>query len=234
MQGRKPRVPSFPAEQSAQLQEEVSSLVEKEAVTIVDSHSPQAAFYCILFLVPKKNGQMRPVINLKALNQWVETPHFKMEGLTSLQDLLRQGDWLVKVDLKDAYLTIPIHPDHQPYLRFMVGEVNYQFTCLPFGLACLPFGLACAPCAFTKIMKAVVTLLRSWGIRVIIYIDDILIMSDSAVLAAQHLEVLTHILQCLGFIINAEKSVMSPAQELEFLGMMVKTTTLLLCLPTDN
>ena len=111
------------------------------------------------------------------------------------------------MDLKDAYLTVPIHPDHQPYLRFTVGEVNYQFTCLPFGLAC-------APWAFTKIMKAVVTLLRSWGIRVIIYIDNILIMSDSAVSAAQHFVVLTHILQCLGFIINAEKSVMSPAQEL--------------------
>ena len=111
------------------------------------------------------------------------------------------------MDLKDAYLTVPIHPDHQPYLLFTVGEVNYQFICLPFGLAC-------APWAFTKIMKAVVTLLRSWGIRVIIYIDNILIMSDSAVSAAQHFVVLTHILQCLGFIINAEKSVMSPAQEL--------------------
>ena len=84
MQGRKPRVPSFPAEQSAQLQEEVSSLVEKKAVTIVDSHSPQAEFYSVLFLVPKKNRQMRPVINLKALNQWVDNPHFKIEGLTSL------------------------------------------------------------------------------------------------------------------------------------------------------
>ena len=227
IQERKPRVPSFPSEQSAQILEEVSSLVEKGAVTVVDSHYPQTEFYSVLFLVPKKNGQMRPVINLKALNQWVETPHFKMEGLSSLRDLLRQGDWLVKVDLKDAYLTVPIHPDHRPYLRFTVGEVNYQFTCLPFGLAC-------APWAFTKVMKAVVTLLRSWGIRIIIYIDDILIMSESAALAAQHLEVLTHILQCLGFIINTEKSVMSPTQELEFLGMLVNTNTLLLSLPADK
>ena len=83
-------------------------------------------------------------------------------------------------------------------------------------------------------MKAVVTLLRSWGIRIIIYIDDDLIMSEFAVLAAQHLEVLTHILQCLGFIINTEKSVMSPTQELEFLGMLVNTNTLLLSLPADK
>ena len=30
-----------------------------------------------------------------------------------------------------------------------------------------------------KVMKAVVTLLRLWGVRIIIYIDDILIMSES-------------------------------------------------------
>ena len=177
IQERKPRVPSFPADQLTQMKEEVTSLLEKGAVTVVDSHPSQTEFYSVLFLVPKKNGQMRPVINLKALNQWVETPHFKMEGLTSLRDLLRQGDWLVKVDLKDAYLTVPIHPDYQCYLRFTVEGVDYQFTCLPFGLAC-------APWAFTKIMKAVVTLLRSWGTRIVIYINDILIMSESAVLAA--------------------------------------------------
>ena len=170
VQERKPRVPSFPSEQLAQMQGEVSSLLEKGAITVVDSHPLQTEFHSVLFLVPKKNGQMRPVINPKVLNQWVETPHFKMEGLTTLRDLLRQGDWMVKVDLKDAYLTVPMHPDHQCYLRFSVGGIDYQFTCLPFGLAC-------APWAFTKIMKAVVTLLRSWGIKIIIYIDDFLLMS---------------------------------------------------------
>jgi len=134
VQERKPKVPSFPSEQLSQIQD---FLLEKAAVTVVDSHSPQIEFYSILFLVPKKNGQMRPVINLKALNQWVESPHFKMEGLPSLRDLLRQGDWLLKVDLKDAYLTIPIHPDHQ----CTVEQVDYQFTCLPFGLACAPWAL---------------------------------------------------------------------------------------------
>ena len=52
----------------------------------------------------------------------------------------------------------------------------------------------------------------------------------SAVLAAQHLEVLTNILQCLGFIINTKKSVMSLIQELEFLGTLVNTNTLFVSL----
>ena len=53
-------------------------------------------------------------------------PHFKMEGLSSLQDLLRQGDWLIKVNLNDAYLTVPMHPDHQSCLCFTIKAVDYQ------------------------------------------------------------------------------------------------------------
>jgi len=55
-----------------------------------------------------------------------------------------------------------------------------------------------------------------------------------AVLAAQHLEVFTHIIQCLGSIINTEKLVMSPIQDLEFLGMLVNTNTLFVSLLTDK
>ena len=54
-----------------------------------------------------------------------------------------------------------------------------------------------------------------------------------AVLTA-HLKVLTHILQCLRFIINTKKSVMSLTQELELLGKLVNTNTLLVSLPTDK
>ena len=78
-------------------------------------------------------------INLKKLNEWVEPQHFKMEGMGTLRELLKVNDWMVKVDLKDAYFTIPTHTAHQPYLRFIVGQEHYQFTCLPFGLLRAPW-----------------------------------------------------------------------------------------------
>jgi len=89
-----------------------------------------------------------------------------------LRDPLKTGDWMVKVDLKDAFFTIPIHKVHQQYLRFQVAEACYQFTCLPFGLSC-------APWIFNKVMKPLMTLLRSWGVRIIVYIDNMLILADS-------------------------------------------------------
>ena len=40
-----------------------------------------------------------------------------MESLKQLKDL-RQNDLMVKIDLKDAYYSIPLHPETQRYVRF--------------------------------------------------------------------------------------------------------------------
>ena len=48
-------------------------------------------FLSTIFLVPKKDGGQRPVINLKSLNKFVHTEHFKMEGIHILRDLLKAG-----------------------------------------------------------------------------------------------------------------------------------------------
>jgi len=50
-----------------------------------------------------KAGKFRPIINLKRLNQYMPYAHFKMEGLKNIRELLNHGDYMVKIDLKDAY-----------------------------------------------------------------------------------------------------------------------------------
>ena len=73
----------------------------------------EGGFYSTLFLVPNKYGSQRQVINLKALNKFIVAPHFKIEGIHTLKNLLKPGDRLAKVDLKDTCFSIPIHPDHR-------------------------------------------------------------------------------------------------------------------------
>lgn len=132
------------------LDQEVQELLDKQAVHQV-SASDTAGFISSLFVVPKKDGGNRPVVNLKPLNQFLVYEHFKMEGIHMLRDLLRQGDYLVKIDLKDAYLSVPIWKGHQKYLRFLWKETLLKF-------ARLPFGVATALRVFTKLMKPVVAL----------------------------------------------------------------------------
>ena len=61
-----------------------------------------------LFLVKKKDRGQRPVINLKQLNAYILYCHFKMEGLQNLKYMLQKGHYMCKLDLKDAYFSIPL------------------------------------------------------------------------------------------------------------------------------
>ena len=122
-----------------------------------------------------------------------------MENLETVRFLVRKGDWFVKLDLKDAYLTVPVHNSHQKYLRFQWEGRVFQFKCMAFGLA--P-----APRIFTKLLKVVVAFLRKRGIRHVIYLNDFLIMNESEEGLRANLKTTLNILESLGFLINWEKS----------------------------
>ena len=91
--------------------------------------------------------------------------------------------------------------------------------------------ISLAPRVFTKIMKPVVALLRRTGIRLIIYLDDLLFMNSSKVGLQQDMTTAQYLLENLGFVINLEKSCFQPTQQLEFLGFVVNTLDMTLLLP---
>ena len=188
----------IPREQAASLKEEIQSLLEKGAISQCRENT---GFFSTIFLVPKKNDQMRPVINLKRLNQWVESPHFKLEGIPTLRDLIRQGDWMVKVDLKDAYFTIPIHPRHSS-MSPTTSEICSGESPVPIHLP--PFRSLVCPMDIHQGDEAINVTAKIMGVRIIIYIDDMLILARTKEKAAQYLE-------ALGFMINLEKSLVNPA-----------------------
>ena len=81
------------------------------------------SFASQIFVVEKKDGGLRPVVNLGGLNQYVRAEHFKMEGLHLLPDLLLSGDWMAKLDLKDAYLNAhSSEPSTSPHVS-MEGQI---------------------------------------------------------------------------------------------------------------
>ena len=38
-----------------------------------------------------------------------------MESARSVKNVVQPGDWLIKLDLKDEYLTVPMVESHQPF-----------------------------------------------------------------------------------------------------------------------
>ena len=169
----------------------------------------------------------RPVINLKQLNAFIPYQHFKMEGLHLLKEMMQEKDYMCKIDVKDAYLCLPLHPTHRKYVRFQWEGRIYEFLSLCFGLG--P-----APRIFTKLLKVPISLLRRLNTRIIIYSDDVLIMcqSQGELVVAQ--ETLIFLLQHLGFVINQKKSLLTPVQEIEFLGMEINSVSMTLTLPQEK
>ena len=202
--------------------EEVEKLLLKQAVKQVQDIPSQ--FLSNLFLVPKKDGSLRPVINLKPLNHYVRKQKFKMEGAKVLKDILQEGDWMVSIDLKDAYLSVPVAKKDRPFLRFRWKGTLYEFQCLPFGLSS-------APRVFTKLMKPVVSLLRRQGVRCIIFLDDLLVMKQTQEALMSTTRDILILLQVLGFRINWEKSMLTPAQVTQFLGLEVNSIQMTVALP---
>ena len=112
-----PKSPPFNQAEIQLIDTEVKELLLKRAVTRVAPCKEE--FISNIFLVPQKTGDMRPVINLKPLNQYIQNIHFKMENIQLDLNLISPGDFMVSLDLKDAYFKIPIFSLHRKYLRFI-------------------------------------------------------------------------------------------------------------------
>ncbi|XP_068118214.1 polycystin-1-like [Hyperolius riggenbachi] len=205
----------------------VSELFQKRAIVRVKEEEKYSGLYSPLFFVAKKSGELRPVLDLRLLNLHIRQDCFKMETLQSIIPSIQLGDWLISVDLSDAYLHIPIHTRYQKYLRFAVGEEHFQFRVLPFGICT-------APRTFSKVLVTLIALLRQRGLQVHHYLDDILLIAQSKQKLLEHKETLLHTLQQFGWLINWDKSKLTPAQTLIFLGAEIDTVHNAVRLPQEK
>ena len=78
---------------------EVNKLLGKGAIELVPPGQEGQGFYRTFFIVPKKDGGLRPILNLKPLNVYMEKSHFKMETLRSIIQALHVGEWGSTLDL---------------------------------------------------------------------------------------------------------------------------------------
>ncbi|KAJ7344247.1 hypothetical protein JRQ81_000197 [Phrynocephalus forsythii] len=119
------------------LQEEVQSLLAKHAIQPVAPEDTRG-FYSWYFTVQKRDGGLRPILDLRELNSFIEHTKFQMTTLEAILPLLYAADWFSVVDLQGAYFHISIRPCHRKYLRFQIANSTYQFKALPFGLSMAP------------------------------------------------------------------------------------------------
>ena len=221
---------SIPAEyrqnthQKSVLQNQIDELVQREVVTKVLYDNTM--FISNVFGRPKANGDIRMIIDLSEVNDFVQKFHFKMDHLEVATDLLDEGMFMSSIDLKDAYYSIPIWEAHRKYLSFQWNGEYFQFNVLPFGLTS-------APRIFTKVLKPIFAKMREEGFCVLGYIDDSLILSESLERCVEATERLSQLLTDVGFTLNLKKSVFQPSQEITFLGYVLNSKEMSVS-PTDG
>ncbi len=201
------------------LRAEVAVLLAKDAIEPVPPAEMKSGFYSPYFIVPKKGGGLRPILDLRVLNRALHKLPFRMLTQRRIFQCVRPLDWFAAIDLKDTYFHVSILPRHRPFLRFAFEGRAYQYKALPFGLSL-------SPRVFTKVVEAALVPLREAGIRILNYLDDWLILAQSRVLLCEHRDMVLSHLSRLGLQVNREKSKLSPMQRISFLGMELDSVNL--------
>jgi len=173
--------------------------------------------YCLspIKCVPKKNNKLRLVTDLRQLNSSLSPPKFKYEDIHTVSSVVESGDHMVSLDLKNGFLHIPIAERDQPFLGFAFRNKFYVWRVCPFGLNCSPY-------YFYKVLRPVVSFLRQQNIRVVLYVDDTLILAKASAIV-DHRDFVVQTFQDLGFLINFEKSTLTPNSRIEYIGYIINS-----------
>ncbi|CEP15533.1 hypothetical protein [Parasitella parasitica] len=172
----------------------ILDLLEKQAIQLEVQQTP--GFYSSMFVIPKKDGGIHPIFNLKRLNQYPHAPQFKMDTLREVSLMIHRNDYLISIDLSDAFLHIGLHPESRRFLRLKWNGQVYQYRTIAFGLASSPY-------VFKKVCKPILEHLRSQGIKISAYLDDWLLVADNKELALQQSQMVVSLLQQLGRVKNS-------------------------------
>ena len=104
---------------------EISLLLEKGAVEPVQDHPG----LCLspIFVIPKRSGKLRLILNIKRINAFIPKPRFRMETLSYILPLLQRDDWAVSIDLRDVYLHVSTDPVSRVLLVSQSGAARTAF-----------------------------------------------------------------------------------------------------------
>ena len=196
--------------------------------------------HCVhaLGAVRKASGKLRPITDCRrplgvSINNHMETTcsTFSYTHIDHVTDALVRGSYMAVLDIKAAYRSVNINPDHRKFQGFVwdVQGVPTYFTD-----NCLCFGLKCAPWLFTQLTEFVIRAMNSRGFyNVFGYLDDFLAMGNTESDCRQALDVLANLLLYLGFDLATEK-IVNPSTVVKYLGLEIDSIEMELRLPQDK
>ena len=164
----------------------------------------------------QSSGKLRLILDLRYVNLHLWKNKIKFEDWNTALLFFKKNDFMGNFDLKSGYHHIEIFKDHCEFLSFsweIDGIVRY------FSFQVLPFGLSTAPFIFTKTLRPLVRHWRKKGFFIVLFLDDGWFRSDSETGCEFVAKSIKEDLLSAGLVPNCEKSVWTPVQEINWLGM---------------
>jgi len=191
---------------AAVFKEMVNGLLEQGVVR--PSKSPYASPG---FLVPKRDGGFRLVVDYRKVNAKVVFDSYPMPTIDQALDQFSGASVFSVLDLNSAYYQIPLSERSRRVTAFCTPFGLFEFNKLPMGISVGSQGLS-------RVIDELFADLK--GRYLFNFVDDLVVYSPSVALHSAHLREVLHRLQAAGFTLNPEKVVLG-VSEIKYLGHQI-------------
>lgn len=150
-----------------------------------------------LLPVKKTSGEWRICLDCRRINDITKNEAYPYPDMLGILGRIERAKYFTVIDLSKAYWQIPLEESSRDYTSFRAGKQLFRFKVMPFGLKG-------APTTQTKLMNKVLGIdLEPY---VYVYLDDIIITSNSLKEHFRLLRLVAERLRKANLTISLEKS----------------------------
>lgn len=165
-----------------------------------------------IILVKKKDGSDRMCVDYRALNKLTVRDRYPLPLIDDHVDRLGNFKFFSSLDMATGFHQIPLDEQSVHKTAFVTPEGHFEYLRMPYGLTN-------SPIVYQRIINNTLRKHIESG-NVLVYVDDVLIMSNSVEEGISTLRQVLETLTQAGFSINLRKCTFL-ATEVEYLGRLV-------------
>jgi Reverse transcriptase (RNA-dependent DNA polymerase)/RNase H-like domain found in reverse transcriptase len=175
--------------------------------------------HCVLPLQVKETTSKKSLIfDMTAVNDYVQTAKFKLEGWETMFLYAMDADFGIKFDLKKFYHEIPLNPAFRKYFGFaydIYGNGKLQY----YVWKTLPYGYSRAPYIARQLIKPLIAKWRTIGANCVVFYDDgMCVAKDPVLLRRISLQMHCDIIRA-GLVPGNKKCIWTPVKIIDWNGL---------------
>ena len=211
--GSRGRQKNLSADQKRLLRTQVASL---EKAGIIEK-STRTAFISYPFFIPKADGSLRMIVDMGHLRQGYRKPALYLPSFAAVlrqKTPIKQGQVMARIDLRDAFYSVPLPAALKPVTAFRVDSKTYVFNGLPMGLFA-------SPVLLQHTVMAALSRVKCWWW---VHMDDILLVANTIEELHKATQQAIRGLHTYGFNINTRKLALRAKRIISYCGLVIDTT----------